>query len=417
MGRWVVVVMVVTVSMAACGGGDDEAVVRDDDPDTETVEWFDIPVDDVTTMDAYAPPDADAAPVAVVLHGTLSDRTRMAPFAAALADVGAVVFVPSWPVIEQLDYANRSTDGYLAQVEAVVCSLRAARRSAPAVGGDPGELTLIGFSGGGMVGATVSLVTDPPWDGIDCDDGTAHAPTRFVGIDGDYRGVYQWAQAMPAEFAPFAPMEIAMTNAPVIRLFAGLNDQNVNAYQAGEFFDRTLAAGADVRLMVTGAEHGEAVDPSTPIGRFVVDQVAAEIHGESDVFATTPATAIGLTFDGRRCDLTGPTALEAGDLVELTFRNDTDVQASFGMTSVYLDTDLDAVVGDRQPTPVYDPPSWIFHGGFRSVPPNRTSSSTWLVDDHYHWLPVCLVDDPTADDYSMVVRATVDDEVAVLTVR
>jgi acetyl esterase/lipase len=128
----------------------------------------------VTVTDVFAPVDGEDLPVVVMLHGTSGGREAMEPLARAVAADGAVVFVPSWPVIDQVAaYPSDDDEPYRRQAEAVVCALRFARRSAAGHGGDPDDLTVLGHSGGATAGARVALVDDPPWSGIDCDPDVA----------------------------------------------------------------------------------------------------------------------------------------------------------------------------------------------------------------------------------------------------
>jgi len=125
-----------------------------------------------------------------MLHGTAADRSRMHGLAAAVAERGALVYVPSWPVIGTAQPYTVAEGGepYRRQSEAVICLLRRIRSEAADLRGDPDDVTVVGHSGGAMVGARVAMIDEPPWPGIDGDDGIDHAPVRFIGLGGDYEG-------------------------------------------------------------------------------------------------------------------------------------------------------------------------------------------------------------------------------------
>ncbi|HSL73368.1 MAG TPA: hypothetical protein VK853_02835, partial [Ilumatobacteraceae bacterium] len=75
----------------------------------------DIGVADVTTADIFAPPNAEGLPVVVMFHGTEGLRSNMEPLAADVARSGAVVVVPSWPVITERPPVESTEDIFFEQ--------------------------------------------------------------------------------------------------------------------------------------------------------------------------------------------------------------------------------------------------------------------------------------------------------------
>jgi acetyl esterase/lipase len=185
--------------------------------------------DGITTADVYRPVSGEGLPVVVMLHGTAGDRTEFDGLAREVAASGAVVFVPSWPVIAEMPEEEEVGELYRQQAEAVVCSLRHARATAGDVGGDPDDLTVLGHSGGATVGARAALVAEPPWPGIDCYPGVTHAPGRFIATGGDFTGGYSYASNFPDQYAPYDVFGLDPTNDVEVRLYQGFNDWNVNS--------------------------------------------------------------------------------------------------------------------------------------------------------------------------------------------
>ncbi len=172
-------------------------------------------------------------------------------------------------------------------------------------GGDPDDLTVFGHSGGAMVGAQVAMVSEPPWPGIDCDAGTSHAPQRFIGSAGDYNGLYQLSQVVPAEFfAPYDPTVIEPTNTDLeVRLVQGLSDGTIGMSESSEFLAHVLSYGLDAELIITGsAGHGES-RPNRHWGRSAPTSAIA---------AAAPISFALMRVDGESMARTTMTALRAG---------------------------------------------------------------------------------------------------------
>ena len=385
--------------LAACGS---------DDGSTRLVVERELDVSGVTVTDVIAPADGEDLPVVVILHGTGGDRGVMEPLARAVAEEGAVVYVPTWPVIDQVrEFRPDDDESFRLQAEAVVCALRFARRTASDFGGDPDELTLLGHSGGAMAGARVALVDEPPWPGIDCDPGVAHAPERFIGTGGDYLGEYQYARECPELFEAYDPFSIEVTNPDMeVRLIHGLADGAVRARVSVRFDDHLRDLGIDTALVTTDTGHSDLRDPATPGGRFVTDQVGALIHGQPSVFEREATPAVFAVGDGT-CDYSGPLDVDRGQLLRLQLRNSTAAMVWFVPVRVERDSDiaLSGIRADRSPAGG-GAPGWVYGGDFIPMPLRSSRPFDWVfVDGGARWIAYCM---PDPDPDRPMQRPSVD---------
>ena len=194
----------------------------------------------MTTADVFAPGDADGIPVVVMFHGSDGLRSNMEPLATEMARSGAVVVVPSWPVITDRPPSDTSEDVYFDQTAAAVCAVRFARSTAAEHGGDPTDLTVLGHSAGAPLGARVALVEEPPWPGIDCYPGVSSHVDRFVGTAGDFDGETQYSSWIPDIYRPYDVFDLDVTNGDLeMRLVHGVDDWNVWA-EVSTSFDEHL---------------------------------------------------------------------------------------------------------------------------------------------------------------------------------
>lgn len=379
------------IPAAGCGAGSDtdELEVRRG-----------LDVSGVTVTDVFAPPDGEDLPIVVMLHGTGGEREVMEPLARAVAEEGAVVYLPSWPVIDQVaELPADSDEPFRRQAEAVVCALRFARRTAPEFGGDPDDLTLLGHSGGATAGARVALVDEPPWQGIECDPGVSHAPERFIGTGGDFLGEYQYAFECPELFGPYDPFSIEVTNAELeVRLIHGVVDRAVCSRVSVRFDDHLRALGLDTALVATDTEHSELRDPATRAGRFVAEQVSALIHDRPSVFDNegTPAT---LTVGDGTCDYSGPLEIDRDELLRLELRNPTNDPVWLSLVRVQADSDisLEQVRAGRSSSGV-GPPDWLDTGDFFLMQAESIRSFDWMfVDADARWAIFCMADPNPSD--------------------
>jgi acetyl esterase/lipase len=390
------------IPAAGCGSdpGASELVVH---RDGELVVDRDLDVAGVTTTDVIAPADGEDLPVVVMLHGTGGERGVMEPLARAVAAQGVVVYLPSWPVIDQA-HAGTPTDDepYRRQVEAVVCSLRFARRTAQDHGGDPDDLTVYGHSGGAAAGARVALVRSPlPWPGIDCDPGVAHEPERFIATGGDFFGEYQDATECPKLFAAYDPFEIDPSNDDLqVRLIHGYYDTAVDARVSLLFDDHLDRCSLDSAVVATDTGHSDMRDPSTPAGRFVADQIVALVQGRESVFDRTADDAVVDFSEAGECRYEGPLEMPRGEPLRIEIRNDTAGELLwFALVRLRpeVPVTLDELRADR--TSSGDgPPAFVSYGGFSSVSAGATATLDWVfVDGDADWAVYCMRDPDPAE--------------------
>jgi pimeloyl-ACP methyl ester carboxylesterase len=291
----------------------------------------------------HLPPEAtDAAPVVVMLHGTEGDRTRLDPLASAVAAGGALVYVPPWPVIDQVAAYPEDEGGepLRRQSEAVVCTLREIRRTTSQLGGDPENITVVGHSGGGWIGARVALVDEPPWPGIDCDAEIDHRPQRFIGLAGDYWGIYQYGRH--PRYAPYDLLAIEPTNIDLETwVLFGHNDDSVWFDASRQLVHHAHSAGIATRLITGDWDHVAPLDPEGPAGRYTAELISAVVHEEADESRTPDDTAATLVLASEGgCTYSGPSTWPLDEELVLRVENRQDADASFGLVSVRPDVDL-----------------------------------------------------------------------------
>ena len=374
------------IPVSGCGGG----------PEADELEIHRrLDVSGVTVTDVFAPSGGDGLPIVVILHGTGGEREVMEPLARAVAERDAVVYLPQWPVIDQVaPYPSDDAEPYRLQAEAVVCALRFARRTASEFGGDPDDMTLLGHSGGATAGARVALVDDPPWPGIDCDSDVAHAPQRFIGTGGDFHGEYQYAFECPEFFRDYDPFSIEITNSELeVRLIHGVADRAVCSRVSMHFADHLTAHGVDAELVTTDSGHSHLRDPNTPSGRFVVEQVSAIVHDRPSVFELEGSAAT-LSMSSDDCDYSGPLEIDRGDLLRLELLNPTTEPVWLSLVRVRPESDisLERVRSERSPAGG-GPPAWVSHGDFFLMEGGASRTLNWtVVDGDARWVIYCMPD-------------------------
>ena len=389
----VVIAAVCALSLDACAaGGDAELEVRRE-----------LDVSGVTVTDVFAPGEGDRLPVVVMLHGTGGERDVMEPLARAVAAQGAVVFLPSWPVIDQVaPFPADDDEPFRRQAEAVVCALRYARRTAADFGGDPDDLTVLGHSGGATAGARIALVDEPlPWQGIDCDSSLSHTPERFIATGGDFLGWYQYATECPDLFESYDPMTIQPSNADLeVRLIHGYYDTAVDARVSLLFDEHLTDCGIDAAAIATDTGHSELRDPSTPAGRFVVDQVDALIHGRESVFDRSADDATVSFAEDGECRYDGPTQMPRGEPLRIEIRNETAGELLwFALARLRPEVPVSLEELRADLTSSGDgPPAFVSYGSFWSVPAGSTEYLDWVfVDADARWAVYCMRDPDAAD--------------------
>ncbi len=340
--------------------------------------------------DIYLPVAGDGAvPVVVMLHGTANDRSRMAELASAVADDGALVYVPAWPVIDQVEQFPEEQGGelYRMQSEAVICTLRSIKTTATDLGGDPADLTVVGHSGGGMIGARVAIVDEPPWPGIDCNADVDHQPNRFIGLAGDYRGWYQYSLPHGDIYAPYDVLGLEPTNLDLeVRLLHGHNDTTLNVFDSAVLIDHLRSAGIDAELLTTDTDHATPLDIDGVVGQFTADRISAIVHGvsETEWWPDGPPEATMSFDDAEVCAYDGPATWPTDRAITILLQNRTDHEVQFALVSIRTDaawTEELVLAGDGDLG--VDDPDWVDWGGFRPVPPQaeRTMAFAFVEAD------------------------------------
>ncbi len=321
-----------------------------------------------------------------------------------------LVYVPSWPVIDQAQgYPDETDEPYRRQAETVVCALRHIRRTAIERGGDPDDLTVFGHSGGAMVGAQVAMVSEPPWPGIDCDAGTSHAPQRFIGSAGDYNGLYQLSQVVPDEFfAPYDPTVIEPTNADLeVRLVQGLSDGTIGMSESSEFLAHVLSYGLDAELIITDSGHGEMIDPTATAGEFVAEQIVSLVTDQLSAFELDGEKA-RMSYDGA-CNYEGPQTFEVGRPINVEFETPDDPLRFLAYSILPDVTVLDGEIFSYDDVPLAEPPEFVDAGGFQPVdqPGSETFRLLFLESDQ-RWVLACVpVEPPEAETPDVPQNAVV----------
>lgn len=380
--------MLVWVGVACVGESSDSG---DEPPAVEVSR--EVPVADVTVMDVYRPAEGTDLPMLVLLHGTgEGGRAEMEPLAQAIAEEGAVVFVPSWKVVsERPERPISDAEIFRDQTEAVVCALRHARRVAPDVGGSPHRLALMGHSGGALVGLRAALLDDPPWSGITCDDDVDHRPSVFIGTGGDYSGQYQFTSAWGDLYEPFDPEQLIGGNTDlVVELIHGFRDSNVDAYASAQLHEELLAAGYDARYTARDTRHGALIQPTESAGEFVVDRVLAVLGRRTDDNELTAE----FSFDGTECTYSGPNTLAPGERLSIRLHSNSDAATYFLFYNVE-GIELDAALIDEPAVfGVFgSEPSYVGMGSGRMVPAQNVREMGWaFVDRPYQWILACVDD-------------------------
>lgn len=224
---------------------------------TQTV---DVPYTGKQLLDVYAPATAGNWPLVIVFHGGDNTKKTVSRLAQAIAERGAVVFVPTY-------YAHEYTlsTPIARSYEEAACAVRFARTHVAEYGGHADRVIVVGHSFGGTVGALLMLAGDE-FHGADCltQEGSS-LPDAFVGLDSPYDliavGLIDPAvlQAKPAELLmvnPFTYIGRTPRREDIsFLLFVGPTYTVVRPDNQA-FRDALQAAGHDVRLFyLSGVNH------------------------------------------------------------------------------------------------------------------------------------------------------------------
>lgn len=393
--RWAPVSIVLAAVLClglACSGGDQNA---SGEP-SEVVVSSAVPVGEITVMDVYRPSEGTDLPLLVLLHGTgTGGRAEMGSLARAMAERGVVVFVPTWKVIEERpEWPMPDAEVYRVQTEAVVCTLRHARRTAEDYGGSPDRLGLMGHSGGALAGIRAALVDEPPWPGMDCDDGVDHRPDVFIGTGGDYSGRYQFVATAGDLYDPHDPELLSGGNSDlVVQLMHGIRDNNVDSFDTAETYEWLLEAGYDVAYTLLDTRHGALIWPDGPVGQFVVDRVVALLGAGGGTDGEYLDAE--LAFDGT-CSYSGPNTLEPAERLAIRLYNTSDAPVFFIVYNIE-DVELGVALaggGTMMPAPAY-----VDTGSGLVVPAGADRLITLaFVDQPYQWVLACVDNLESVDD-------------------
>jgi len=116
-------------------------------------------------LDVYAPAKAGPWPVVVMLHGGDGSKADQREYARKVADLGFVVFAPTWGAVAAATADVSWYDNFLATESQVACAVEFARAHAAEYGGDPATMILFGHSGGASIGAQVAFARPEPTAG------------------------------------------------------------------------------------------------------------------------------------------------------------------------------------------------------------------------------------------------------------
>ena len=201
-------------------------------------------------------------PVIVFAHGYNQGKAALATVSRALAERGAVVFAPSW----RTDPSTAAS--WREMTESLACAVRTARTMAPDYQGDPDNVTLVGFSMGGSVGAIVALNgedVDGLWSAYADDHGGPPAQVRclnadvpaeiqaFVGIG----GAYTLPDRFKAEDADLYSLLTSHSTSTDLRiaLLHGEFDSTVPPIVSEDFRQQLIAAGYNPALASYDSGH------------------------------------------------------------------------------------------------------------------------------------------------------------------
>lgn len=207
------------------------------------------------TLDVYTPRRMDAAaPVAVFFYGGGWEKGRKWDYgwvAQALANRGYVVVLPDYRLYPQVRFPTFLEDA--AQ------SVRWAADNAPAYGGDPSRIVLLGHSAGAY--NAVMLALDERYlKAAGVNPGALQAvvgiagPYDFLPLEGHAAGVFGGAK----DPGQTQPVELARPDAPPMLLLTGLADKIVDPSNTEALGRAVQQAGgkAEVRTY-PGVGHNE----------------------------------------------------------------------------------------------------------------------------------------------------------------
>ena len=220
---------------------------------------------DPLALDVYAPAAKQNRPVVVFLHGTGESKRFYVRPMRTLAEQGLVVYAADWPVWVASRAARDDGRGFREIVETLACAVRYARATAADYGGDRSRLTLVGFSAGAAMGASLAFAGDEPeraWAEFAAERGappqqvkcaqsgdSAHVDA-FVGVG----GAYGLGEALQKEDPRLWQLVSVTTHIVArrnlrVRLLHGAFDTLVPIERSMQFAETLSQAGYDARFV------------------------------------------------------------------------------------------------------------------------------------------------------------------------
>lgn len=244
----------------------------------------DLDVTSSRTMDVYEPTEGGSWPVVVMWHGQppslnaeKSQRDRMAPLAAVVAEQGAVVFNVSYGATTPAEIVND-----------VGCSLQLAAESAADFGGDPERMVVAGNSFGGasaLVWGLDSPVRDEPFTDCVADaDSVQVLPDAVVAVASGTNPrnlpAEAWQQADDAVLDALTPILLVGGN-PDLQAFFATQEALGGVFATPEdsiaLHEALLASDYESTLVELAGAHGTAVGEYSLEFPRVVDLVVAAV--------------------------------------------------------------------------------------------------------------------------------------------
>ena len=161
-------------------------------------------------LDVYAPSEARPWPVVTLFPAF--DRMGLSEHARRVADLGFVVFVPSWGALPEGGDDTPAYEWIVANNAQGACAAEFARAHAAEYGGDPGTMIVFGHSAGAHLGAMVAFARPEPSAG--CLAGPAlGAVDALITWEGDWLiyeiqppGMFDWDGMLAADPRVFDAM-------------------------------------------------------------------------------------------------------------------------------------------------------------------------------------------------------------------
>ena len=354
-------------------------------------------------MDVYSTRSDGKVPIVVLLHGgTTEGRIQLEPLARTLSQRDLLVFVPQWDAIPDLEVFREDPGAaLLGQTVDVVCAVRQARVSAPALGGDPDQLVLVADSQAGAVALRTALSPGAAWPEADCNPTIDHVPDSFVGLAGNYSGSQYRNLITPIElWDRFDPLRfVGSDNDLPIILVHSLGDSSVTPQQSVKL-DRLLSErGHDSTLFETDNGHAGVIRPDTSTGMFTADLIEETAHV---VAATTLAVGhvlVGFGEDGCTADLTAQ--IDNHTAFTVGFTNDSETTA---WLLVFEATRAGAPLpetgsSEGQHFSTHTP--FLSHVAFREADPGVDVMATLAISELDDWIVACAVPDETGIGFTI----------------